>query len=152
MGMGIRRRLDETHGRIDDGGDEIIRIQEHKDGDQEGGFLLGSVQDRQGFGTERDMISLVPRTGISGNGHDLSGSMDEDVDDESEMVDIETIEVASGGGGFIQDESTVNKAETVKDMDAMSEGGGGFVVDHLMPTEEEPLQEEYDSDDDVQEI
>jgi hypothetical protein len=55
--LGIRRRLDETHGKIDES-DEIMPQEEHAEeedeGDLGGGFLLGAVQDGQGFARESD--------------------------------------------------------------------------------------------------
>jgi xeroderma pigmentosum group C-complementing protein len=47
VGLGIRRRLDETHGKLD----EDTMVVDEKDEDFGGGFLLGAVQDGQGFST-----------------------------------------------------------------------------------------------------
>jgi xeroderma pigmentosum group C-complementing protein len=48
VGLGIRRRLDETHGKLDE---EDTMVVDERDEDFGGGFLLGAVQDGQGFGT-----------------------------------------------------------------------------------------------------
>ena len=46
--LGIRRRLDETHGKVEDR--EGMSLDGVEEDDTGGGFLLGAVQDGQGFG------------------------------------------------------------------------------------------------------
>lgn len=59
--LGIRRRLDETHGKVDRS-DEIMPDEEREEqedgGDLSGGFLLGAVQDGQDFARESDTQAM----------------------------------------------------------------------------------------------
>jgi len=48
IGMGIRRRLEETHGRVED--ENILPDEDEGSEDLGGGFLPGAVQDGQDFG------------------------------------------------------------------------------------------------------
>jgi xeroderma pigmentosum group C-complementing protein len=80
--LGIRRRLDETHGKVE-GSDEILAVEEHEEeneGDLSGGFLLGAVQDGRDFARELE--------GQSMRSLDFGGVAYDD------------------GGGFMGDEST----------------------------------------------
>ena len=51
--LGIRRRLDETHGKVEDT-EEVSFDEAVEDEYNGGGFLLGAVQDGQGFGKTID--------------------------------------------------------------------------------------------------
>jgi hypothetical protein len=80
--LGIRRRLDETHGKVE-GSDEILAGEEHEEeneGNLSGGFLLGAVQDGRDFAREPE--------GQSMRSPDFGGVAYDD------------------GGGFMADEST----------------------------------------------
>jgi xeroderma pigmentosum group C-complementing protein len=80
--LGIRRRLDETHGKIE-GSDQIMADEEHEEeegeGDMSGGFLLGAVQDGRDFAREPEGQAM--RSPDFGSAYD-------------------------GGGGFFAAEST----------------------------------------------
>ena len=142
IGLGIRRRLDETHGKVDDTEMEMDVVE---DGENfGGGFLLGAVQDGQGFVTNvRDEpqldASVVPhswqvdegrsfvketfndtpkdgmKTVVTRHGRQPSAAED-NLEDTSIGGDAgKNADVESEGGGFVQDDD---------DSD-----GGGFIYD-----------------------
>jgi hypothetical protein len=156
IGMGIRRRLEETHGKVED---ENMEVDE--DDDLGGGFLRGAVQDGQGFGdgfgsAAKIMTAEMTTTGeaqpsdqqeyssemdviMRNNGDDdehredgpdneHDQAMDDDLSGGFEKDKDVQMEDEAKGGGFNHDDMKDSQGEDFVQENSDSEGGG-FIYD-----------------------
>lgn len=134
IGMGIRRRLEETHGKVEE--ENIVLDKDDESEDLGGGFLPGAVQDRQGFGgghgyEPQAVIAEMRASGLSeqsilqqylSESHVAMRETDDDENDRQNRPDIgqspHMVDDLSGG------------IETDKDVHMEEESeGGGFITD-----------------------
>jgi len=151
IGMGIRRRLEETHGKVEE--DENV-VQGEDDGSEDlgGGFLRGAVQDGQGFGSGHGYAPELMRDKMGMNG--LSGQPtsqqyaperhvaapeagdEENYRESSPETQQYQRMVDDLSGGFEKD----------KDVDMTETEGGGFIAKGKKNERPDYVQEDEDSD------
>ena len=151
IGMGIRRRLEETHGKVED--ENMVVDEDDGNEDLGGGFLRGAVQDGRSFGdgfgsAPKIMSAEMTTTGeAQPSGHqeyssDMDVTMRNGADDEyrKDGSDNEHDQEMDDdlGGGFEKD-NDVQMEEEAK--------GGGFIHDDIKDSQREGfVQENSDSE------
>ena len=153
IGMGIRRRLEETHGKVED---ENMVDEDDDNDDLGGGFLRGAVQDGRGFGdgfgsAPKIMTAEMTTTGeaqpyssemdvtMRKNGDDdeyredgpdneHDQEMDEDLSGRFEKDTDVQMEEEAKGGGFIHEDIKDSQGDGFVQENSDSEGGG-FIYD-----------------------
>jgi xeroderma pigmentosum group C-complementing protein len=152
VGMGIRRRLEETHGKVED--ENVVVDEDDGNDDLGGGFLRGAVQDGRGFGdgfgsASRIMTAEMTTTGEAQSSGQQEYSSEMDVtmrnngdDDEyrkdgpDNEHDLEMDDDLSGG---FEKDNDVQMEEEAK--------GGGFIHDDIKDGQGEGfVQETSDSE------
>jgi Rad4 beta-hairpin domain 3 len=129
VALGIRRRLEETHGKLEA---EENMDEDYKDEDLGGGFLLGAVQDGRGFTNSSDypLEMNVESTHNDNHPHEMESLSQPNSD---EIYNISTQEVAKLSMRVLKPKNQIPAgSETLETINHTDEDtAGGFEKDDL---------------------
>lgn len=135
VGLGIKRRLEERHGKVDGEESEMVDDEMAVDDEEGGGFLLSETQGSTSGISERTM----DMNGYYG-GYQYRAVEPADPEISEEVTQhentlpggIETTKEADVGGGFSLDKEDSNELE-MENAPNEEDIGGGFVIEEVKP-------------------